>query len=175
MTRAIDVAKYIRSRRFLLGEVQLQKLLYYVQAWSLVWDGQPLFRERIEAWKLGPVVPALRHMPEWIGNEDALSAEEQATVDAVLEYYHQTGSDLIGLTHSEGPWQEVWGDRRPNDRCSDEIPHNLMRRYYTAKALRDEGPRRRAGVPATADDDEVLAIAEANALRWSKTLEILAR
>ena len=29
---------------------KLQKLVYYCQAWSLVWDEEPLFEARIEAW-----------------------------------------------------------------------------------------------------------------------------
>ncbi|MGH2922383.1 MAG: Panacea domain-containing protein, partial [Gaiellaceae bacterium] len=35
---------------------KLQKLLYYCQVWHLVWEGKPLFSERIEAWSNGPVV-----------------------------------------------------------------------------------------------------------------------
>ena len=55
----VDVARYILDT---LGEMttwKLQKLCYYAQAWSLVWDDSPLFEDRIEAWANGPVVPAL--------------------------------------------------------------------------------------------------------------------
>jgi uncharacterized phage-associated protein len=38
---------------------KLQKLVYYSQAWSLVWDDEPLFPEEIQAWANGPVCPAL--------------------------------------------------------------------------------------------------------------------
>ena len=30
--------------------MKLQKLVYYSQAWSLIWDEKPLFEEEIEAW-----------------------------------------------------------------------------------------------------------------------------
>ena len=39
--------------------MKLQKLLYYCQAWALVWDDKPLFKEKIEAWISGPVVRTL--------------------------------------------------------------------------------------------------------------------
>ena len=49
--------------------MKLQKLVYYCQAWSLVWDDMPLFESRIEAWANGPVVLDLyyRHRGQyWI-------------------------------------------------------------------------------------------------------------
>ena len=55
MATAIDVMKYIKAKKRLTGEVQLQKLVYYSQAWSLAWDGAPLFHDKIEAWRHGPV------------------------------------------------------------------------------------------------------------------------
>ncbi|MBL8173922.1 MAG: DUF4065 domain-containing protein [Bryobacterales bacterium] len=39
--------------------MELQKLVYYSEAWSLVWEALPLFRARIEAWANGSVVPQL--------------------------------------------------------------------------------------------------------------------
>ena len=54
-----DVAAYILSRKGPMSAMKLQKLVYYCQAWSLVWDDAPLFREPIEAWANGPVCPPL--------------------------------------------------------------------------------------------------------------------
>ncbi|WP_307850044.1 MULTISPECIES: type II toxin-antitoxin system antitoxin SocA domain-containing protein [unclassified Saccharopolyspora] len=39
--------------------MKLQKLVYYSQAWHLVWDERPLFDEPVQAWANGPVVPDL--------------------------------------------------------------------------------------------------------------------
>ncbi len=50
MATCFDVAKYILTKMGKLSTVKLQKLVYYAQAWSLVWDDEPLFNERIEAW-----------------------------------------------------------------------------------------------------------------------------
>ncbi len=54
-----DVATYILKKTRPCTHMKLQKLLYYAQAWSLVWDEKQLFGDRIEAWANGPVVPRL--------------------------------------------------------------------------------------------------------------------
>ncbi|HCU23588.1 MAG TPA: hypothetical protein DF383_01115, partial [Deltaproteobacteria bacterium] len=59
MTSVHDVATYILKKTGPITAMKLQKLVYYSQAWSLVWDEKPLFKEKIEAWTNGPVVPAL--------------------------------------------------------------------------------------------------------------------
>jgi uncharacterized phage-associated protein len=51
-----DVAAYVLHKYGRMTAMKLQKLLYYSQAWSLVWDEKPLFRARIEAWADGPIV-----------------------------------------------------------------------------------------------------------------------
>ena len=48
---AHDVAAYILDKQDNgLPAMKLQKLVYYAQTWSLVWDDLPLFDDRIEAW-----------------------------------------------------------------------------------------------------------------------------
>ena len=41
----LDVAAYILERQGRMPTTKLQKLVYYCQAWSLVWDERPLFDE----------------------------------------------------------------------------------------------------------------------------------
>ena len=38
---------------------KLQRLCYYAQAWSLVWDGAPLYAESVRAWRDGPAIRVL--------------------------------------------------------------------------------------------------------------------
>ena len=59
MANALDVAAAILKRTGPIPAMKLQKLVYYSQAWSLVWDDRPLFKDRIEAWANGPVIPNL--------------------------------------------------------------------------------------------------------------------
>ena len=54
--RVFDVAAYILEKMESMTTMKLQKLVYYSQAWSLVWDEKQLFEEDIEAWANGPVV-----------------------------------------------------------------------------------------------------------------------
>ena len=43
MAKVHDVAAYIISKMRHVDAMKLQKLLYYSQAWSLVWDDKHLF------------------------------------------------------------------------------------------------------------------------------------
>ena len=56
MNNVFDVAEYILSQTGTISAMKLQKLIYYCQAWSLVWDDKKLFPEKIEAWISGPVI-----------------------------------------------------------------------------------------------------------------------
>ena len=55
----LDVAASILKQHGPMSTWKLQKLCYYSQAWSLVWDEEPLFSEDIQAWAHGPVIPKL--------------------------------------------------------------------------------------------------------------------
>src|ERR1700744_4322395 len=112
MARVHDVAAYIISKKRPLDAMKLQKLLYYSQAWSLVWDPKPLFSAKVEAWANGPVVPEVfkKYQGKYTisqiadGDRTALTANEKETVDAVLKFYgEKTGFFLSELTHQESP------------------------------------------------------------------------
>lgn len=128
----MDVASYILGKQGRMTTWKLQKLCYYAQAWSLVWDEEPLFKERIEAWAGGPVVPKLYNWhrgrfhveaPPPRSAPDRLDPDQTATVDAVLTFYgDMTSVALSDLTHEESPWRDArwragapWRPRqRPN-------------------------------------------------------------
>ena len=143
---AYDVAAYILwSLKDSCTTMKLHKLLYYCQAWSLVWDEAPLFDEAIEAWANGPVVRNLynyhkglfsisyNHFP--IGNKDALTDSQKETVNAVLEYYGKMPAQaLVDLTHHEDPWLQARKGLMPNERGSNEISLSSMAEYYSALA-----------------------------------------
>lgn len=136
-----DIAKYILTKRGTMTAMKLQKLIYYSQAWSLVWDDKALFDERIEAWANGPVAPdvysihrgqfEVTHWPIGnIGNLDPLAKE---TVDAVLEFYgDKSGQWLSDLTHREKPWAEARSGLAPGERGSREISKAAMAEYYSS-------------------------------------------
>ncbi len=59
MASALDVAQHILDIRGPMTTMKLQKLVYYSQVWSIVWDDDVVFNEEIQAWKNGPVVREL--------------------------------------------------------------------------------------------------------------------
>ena len=137
----LDVAEYILRKQGTMSTWKLQKLCYYAQAWSLVWDEELLFSERIEAWANGPVAPALykghrgRFYVSVIPGGDArkLNRDQRETVDAVLAAYgDKQGSSLRARTHQELPWREARGRARlsPGERGNAEILPDSMAEYY---------------------------------------------
>jgi uncharacterized phage-associated protein len=143
MADAFDVAAYILEKRGPMTAMKLQKLLYYAQAWSLVWDEKPLFDEKIEAWANGPVIPSLYnwHRGRYEltscdeGNADALTEKQRDTVDAVLNFYGDKPSQwLSDLTHREDPWRDARAGLAPGERGQNEITHAAMAEYYEGLA-----------------------------------------
>lgn len=139
MASAHDVARYILRELAPLSTIKLQKLVYYSQAWHLVWEDVPLFGERIEAWANGPVVPDLyrEHRGEFRrtswkkGSIQNLSAEERSSIDAVLEFYGPKDAFMLSeLTHREPPWLEARDGMPPGARGSSEITQLSMAEYY---------------------------------------------
>ena len=140
--RAIDVAAYILRKQGAMPAMKLQKLAYYSQAWSLVWDDESLFRDRIEAWANGPVVRNLyaAHRGQFKitsipgGDSQALNSTQRETVDAVLAFYGDKSSQwLSDLTHSEAPWQEARAEAGLADgvRGAARISDASMAEYYS--------------------------------------------
>lgn len=136
-----DVASYVLNQTGEITTMKLHKLLYYCQAWSLVWDEAPLFNEDIEAWANGPVVRKLfsyhrgaytiLSMP--IGNKELLSDKQKETVDAVLNYYGNKPTQwLIELTHLEDPWKNARVGLSPNERGDRVISISEIAEYYSA-------------------------------------------
>ena len=141
MANVFDVAKYILEKQGLMTTMKLQKLVYYSQAWSLVWDEKPLFGEKIQAWASGPVVRELYevHKGEFRisdlpkGNIDNLTREEQETIDAVLQAYGDKSAQwLSDLTHMEKPWNEAREGFDPGDNCENEITRASLAEYYSS-------------------------------------------
>lgn len=139
MATAHDVAAYIVKKLGVLSALKLQKLVYYSQAWSLVWDDRPLFKARIEAWANGPVVPQLYHhhrgafqVNAWPwGDTGKLDSKARETIDAVVKFYgHRSSQWLSDLTHMEEPWIKARKGLRPTEAGTNEITLESMAEYY---------------------------------------------
>jgi uncharacterized phage-associated protein len=132
--------------------LQMQKLAFLAQGWTLGLTGVELFREAIEAWAHGPVVPELYHSLKMFGASpirgrlraydyaqrrvivarETLDPIEGEIVRAVWQKYGAwSGSQLIALTHQPGsPWSQARQSREYNAR----INVDAMRAWFCAEA-----------------------------------------
>ncbi|MHB8703172.1 MAG: Panacea domain-containing protein [Candidatus Tyrphobacter sp.] len=138
---AVDVAAYIIKKQGAMPAMKLHKLVYYAQAWSLVWDDKPLFKDRIEAWINGPAIPRLYHLHRGEyevtkrhfvrGDPTALSDKQRKTIDMVLrDYGGMTARELSELTHCEAPWKDAREGLSPMERGDREITRGSLYEYY---------------------------------------------
>lgn len=102
----------------LMTNLKLQKMLYYEQAYHLARFGTPLFEEEIEAWKYGPVIPAVYNryasfqkqgiMPDL---DLGLDFKDDSELELFFKVYEAYGLysayGLMELSHREKPWLEA--------------------------------------------------------------------
>lgn len=143
MANIFDVAKYILERRGSMSTMKLQKLCYYSQVWSLVWDDEPLFQETFEAWANGPVCPELFHLHQRMFKvsaadipteycQDDLTVNQKDTVNQVLDHYGLHDAQWLStLTHMERPWQDARQGVAPGESCNNVISTVSMAEYYS--------------------------------------------
>lgn len=141
MAKVNDVAAYILEHAGPLTAMKLQKLVYYSQAWQLVWEDKALFPERIEAWANGPVSPTLFDLhrgkfslekPWPCGDPSNLTSDEKETIDVILESYGtRSARELSALSHAEDPWRNAREGLLPTAISNVEITHEAMFNYYS--------------------------------------------
>ena len=123
---------------------KLHKLCYYAQAWYLVWNDVPLFKEDFEASDYGVTCPELSEKFKdllfiskndiRIGNIDHLTKAQKKDIDIVLDCYgNKDGHWLHELVCQERPWRETrcLVGSSVNGNCHPTISKELMRDYYT--------------------------------------------
>lgn len=148
-----DVCDYVIDNVINSGEVlsnlKLQKLLYYIQAWHLVFEDTSLFDNKFEAWVHGPVSRDLFdrfssnkslysdiHLDDIRDNFSpaSLNEETRSHINRVLSVYAKfSGSQLEEMTHREEPWAKAREGVQPWERCSKVIDEQVMKSYYSAR------------------------------------------
>jgi len=127
-----------KSEGKLLTNMQLQKLVYISQGFSLALLDKTIYFHNSHAWQFGPVIPKLYkslqkygngHVTEQLLAEDKLPNESQEIkiVKGVWQGYgHFSGGQLSALTHKPGtPWSQTWESNQ-----FGIIPRELMSEYY---------------------------------------------
>ena len=109
-----DVAAYVLAQTGSIAVSKLQLLLYYSQAWSLVWDDMLAFSDEILAGPNGPFIERVRIscLGSFQIDTLALGAPERVipnirqTCEVVVKHYKEyTSQELIFLAQSESPWE----------------------------------------------------------------------
>jgi uncharacterized phage-associated protein len=140
--KVIDAADYILEKHGTMSAMKLQKLVYYSQAWHLVWEDKPLFNEEIQAWANGPVVPSLYNLhhgefsltPNFFkGDISCIPEKSKDVIDKVLKFYGDKDAQwLSDLTHMEAPWKLARVGLSDGERGDNVISNESMAEYYSS-------------------------------------------
>lgn len=144
---AMDIARYAVTRRYKCGKpisnLQLQKILYFLQFVYASETGSLLFPDQFEAWPYGPVVREV-----YVEFSDCggfpIKQEFDTTVDGAISSFLDAGVDtlagkspwdLVRISHAEGsPWDVVYNQEGKH---KGTIPNELILR-----CARDASTRR---------------------------------
>jgi len=142
LTAVYNVAEYVLSKFESLTTMKLQKLVYYCQSWSLVWDELPLFNEEFEAWANGPVCRELynAHQGKFVVSQGdfarysedyEFNAAQTETMNAVIDFYGDKDPHWLSeLTHMEDPWRNARKGIAPGKPSDKVITKESMQEYY---------------------------------------------
>ena len=150
------VLLYLKIEGIELTHLKLQKVLYYIQAWHLVFfDKHPLFIEEPEAWVNGPVYKSVykrfkKYKDEPIEVQDSvddlqkkldkleLTDDQQDYLREVLNVYgSMPAAKLVYLTHCEEPWNKAREGFKSFEISSAPITHNSMYECYKRRLERN--------------------------------------
>ena len=154
---AIDVARYLvtlaaaEEEEDYLTHMQVQKLLYYVQGWSLVHRSGPMFRDSLAAWAYGPVAETVYHelkefsgstIPSDRGSDANLSEGQKRFIGEVWDAYKPYSAvALKKMTHDEEPWKRARGGLPAGERSNTEITHESMKEFFQALSDRESSEK----------------------------------
>lgn len=137
MVNALNVGNSVLQRAFSedidVTPMKLQKLIYFIYHDYLCQTGMPLFNERFETWRYGPVVPSVynkfkkygSNAIRYYGTEDdgktVLSVNEDSSIyfKNAIDYIWNTcksydGIYLSSLTHRDGSaWSKAFEKGSP--------------------------------------------------------------
>lgn len=161
---AKELAKYVIAYNNEYGDLitnkKLQKLLYYIAAWGMVYFEDGIIDDDFVAWVHGPVCVSVYHeykdfgyMPLELDDKDKSASDyircfikshhnvthindKIELINAVIQKYVQFSSlQLELLTHSEKPWKEARLGLQPIEKGTSIIKKSTMLHYY--KSLLD--------------------------------------
>lgn len=132
VVKAIDVANWMVARANRerdeefgegIGNLKLQKLLYFAQAARLALDNKLLFSDDIYAWDYGPVINSVYHefktkirRPIANPTNDDYKAFDENTNTFLEEVWQAfakySAAKLVEMTHAHAPWKTTYDGSR---------------------------------------------------------------
>ena len=154
MYNVLDICRYVikygNEKKYGVSNLKLQKLLYFIQAYFIIKnnDNAPCFKEKIEAWNFGPVVPVAYYEYKRYGSTDitftdsfvdfnkknpwdsafskfdmtCINAQDRQRIEAVVDRFAKfSATDLVDITHAQLPWQKAYVPCMNNEITNDDI------------------------------------------------------
>ncbi|MDD3142003.1 MAG: DUF4065 domain-containing protein [Lachnospiraceae bacterium] len=142
-TKIEVIALYVINSMYEITNMSLQKILYYIKAFSMVIDNNEMFMDNCEAWAYGPVFPSIyekykvfdRQIIEdcdaQINYDELLNAKEKERIDFVLNCFGiYNGKVLKEFTHKEEPWIKARIGFEENESCNNPIKEKDIQEYF---------------------------------------------
>ena len=132
---AQEVAHYVITKcvndGYPISNLQLQKILYFLQVASIRAGRGVAFEDEMEAWQYGPVIPAVYYefgrygaMPIIATYSDmCISGPDRELFDPVIvSCYKKTAWQLVEESHREGgAWKRIYGGAVTRRTISKEV------------------------------------------------------
>ncbi len=133
---------FFQTHGDLLTNLKLQKLLYFAQGWYLALYDEKLFKEDIQAWIHGPVVPTIyHHYREYkyapITKRKKKPELEPRTIkhlnDIIVVYGALDSYGLENLATQSDPWRKARNYIPMDAVCVNVISTDEMTLYFQTK------------------------------------------
>lgn len=149
---ANSILHYAKDTGKKLTPMQLIKLVYVANGWSLALLNRPLINEQIQAWQYGPVIPTVYRAFSHFGSAPitnyatdklskleftaVLEEDERRLITAVVNSYgHMHAFQLSNKMHEPGtPWTKTFNESGPYSEISQDL---IKEHFLELKAQRN--------------------------------------
>ncbi|CEK35714.1 DUF4065 domain-containing protein [Paraclostridium sordellii 8483] len=133
------IVNYANANGKIITNLQLQKILYYLQGYFLAMKDEKLFEDRVIAWQFGPVVPEVYYEFSIFGSsaidikyvmleETSIDIKDRTCINSIIDLKLDMNVwDLVQETHDEDPWIRA---TKNGLYTNGEITEDMMKNYF---------------------------------------------
>lgn len=120
---ALDIAEYVikyeESQGHTINNLKLQKILYFLQAEFVTFQGASLFKEDLVAWDFGPIVEVVYYNYNLFGSatiylnpkncrNEYIDTETREVINSLLDKIRPySATQLVYICHNQRPWKNA--------------------------------------------------------------------